>query len=114
VQTTAPPPYASSRNDIWSLNSGHATQWHEWDGEVVVYDDCSGDTLKLDVIAAESFRLLTQGPARLEDLVHHLSAILELEPDPRLYRLTEITLERLQLSNLVVVKKAEVAGKPRQ
>lgn len=80
----------------------------------MVYDDRSGDTLKLDVVAAEAFKRLAQGPTRLEDIVHHLAAVLELEADPRLYRLTEITLERLQLSDLAEVEKAQPDHKPRR
>jgi PqqD family protein of HPr-rel-A system len=112
VPESALPPFAASRNDVWSLNPQHATQWREWDGEVVVYDDRSGDTLKLDVIAAETFKRLTLGPVRQDDIVQHLATILGLEPDPRLYRLTEITLERLQSSHLVLVEKAKRTAQP--
>jgi len=94
-----PPPPSES---VWRIVPDHATAWRAWDGEIVVYDDLSGDTLKLDVIMAATFQRLQQGAASLDAVADHLAATLELEGDPRLWRLAEIALERLALSELVV------------
>ena len=98
------PPFALARDRVWRLDPAHVAAWRAWAGEVVVYDDRSGDTLKLDVIAAEAFRLLSLGPVRQEDVVGHIAGVLDLEADPRLYRLTEIALERLAASNLAIAE----------
>ena len=94
---------------MWRLNASHATAWRAWEGEIVVYDDVSGDTLKLDVITAEIFKLLAQGPATEDAIVSHLAQSLELDPEPKLYRLSEIALERLELANLAEAQNHQSA-----
>jgi len=78
---------------------------------MVIYDDTSGDTLKLDFLMAATFQRLLAGPATLPELVDCLAAALELEVDPRLRRLVEIALERFALSDLAV---AETPPDPQQ
>lgn len=73
-----------------------------WDGEIVIYDDFSGDTMKLDVVMAEIFKRLTQAAATQAEIVAYLASELDLEVDPRLERLTEITLGRFAASGLIV------------
>jgi PqqD family protein of HPr-rel-A system len=93
---------APSRESVWRIDPDHATAWRAWDGEIVVYDDLSGDTLKLDVIMAATFQRLQQGASSLDVVADHLATTLDLEGDPRLRRLAEIALERLSLSELIV------------
>jgi PqqD family protein of HPr-rel-A system len=69
---------------------------------MVIYDDLSGDTLKLDVIMAEIFRRVQQGAATFEQLAQHLSNVLDVEIDLRLERLVEIALERFEASGLLI------------
>jgi hypothetical protein len=69
---------------------------------MVIYDDLSGDTLKLDVIMAEIFRRVQQGAATFEQLAQHLSNVLDVEIDLRLERLIEIALERFEVSGLMI------------
>jgi len=108
---SAYPPTLSDET-LWSIDPAHATAWRAWDGEMVVYDDLSGDTLKLDVIMTALFQRLQQGPAGLRELVDGLGAVLEMEVDPRLHRLVEITLERFVLSELVVAQPAPAPQSP--
>lgn len=89
---------------LWRIAPEHATAWRAWDGEIVVYDDLSGDTLKLDVIMAATFQRLQQGAVSRDVVADHLAATLDLEGDPRLRRLAEIALERLSLSELIVAE----------
>lgn len=96
-----PPPSSES---LWRIAPEHATAWRAWDGEIVIYDDLSGDTLKLDVIMAATFQCLQQEAASLDVVADHLAATLELEDDPRVRRLAEIALERLSLSELIVAE----------
>jgi PqqD family protein of HPr-rel-A system len=87
----------------WRLNTPRVTSWRNWDGEVVVYDDLSGDTMKLDIVMSAIFRRMQQGTATTDDLVRHLAKVLDLEMDLRLQRLVEIALERFEDSGLLVV-----------
>jgi PqqD family protein of HPr-rel-A system len=87
---------------MWRVNSSRVSSWRAWDGEVVVYDDLSGDTLKLDSVMSEIFRRLQNGSASEEALVDHLAAVLQLPAtDMRLARLIEIALERLDHCGLI-------------
>lgn len=97
-------PTAPFRDMMWRVVPDHATAWRAWDGEMVVYDDISGDTLKLDVIMAASFQRLLRGPATTSELVEGLAELLEMDEDPRLRRLVEIALERFVLCDLAVAE----------
>ncbi len=88
------------------MNTPHVGAWRMWDGEAVVYDDLSGDTLKLDVIMSEIFSRLQQSAASQDELVQHLSKTLDLDIDLRLQRLAEIALERFEDSGLMVRTEA--------
>lgn len=54
--------------------------WRQWDGEIVVYSDLSGDTHHLDALAAEVFEALIEAPSDFDGLVKRISASLSLEP----------------------------------
>jgi PqqD family protein of HPr-rel-A system len=69
---------------------------------MVIYDDLSGDTLKLDVVTAEIFRRVQQEAATSEQLAQHLSSVLDVEVDLRLERLIEIALERFEVCGLMI------------
>ena len=73
-----------------------------WNGEIVVYDDRSGDTLKLDVVMAEIFRHLLDRAATEEELAKHLAFAFDLDIDPKLQRLTQLALDRFQDCGLLV------------
>ena len=94
------PPYPTKQFN-WRLNARRISAWRKWDGEAVVYDDLSGDTLKLDVIMAEVFARLHQGGATSGELAQHLAKALDVEVDLRLERLVEIAIERFADSGLI-------------
>lgn len=73
---------------------------------MVIYDDLSGDTLKLDVVMAEILRRVQQDAATFEQLAQHLSNVLDVEIDLRLERLVEIALERFEASGLLISAEA--------
>ena len=68
---------------------------------MVVYDDVSGDTLKLDSIMTVIFLALTDRPSDSTGLVAHLAEVLEVENDPKLRQLIQIGLDRLAACGLV-------------
>lgn len=80
----------------WQLNHARIAAWRIWDGEVAIYDDLSGDTFKLDLIMAEIFIRLQKTEASPDELVQHLSQVLDIETDLRLERLVEIALKRFE------------------
>ncbi len=52
----------------WRVASPAALSWRSWAGEIVVYDDGSGDTHYLEPLAAEVFERLLDAPADLDEL----------------------------------------------
>lgn len=95
-------PQAAARKAVWRLDPERATAWRIWDGEAVVYDDLSGDTLRLDVVMTEIFKRLHQGPASLAQLTAQLASVLDLEQDLRLEHVTRTALDRLAECGLTV------------
>ncbi len=85
----------------WRINRAHASSWRSWDGEVVVYDDLSGDTMKLDAIMAEAFTCFLKAPATELELVEHLASVFDLETDMRLQHLADIAIERFVAAGLI-------------
>src|SRR3546814_5009708 len=51
-----PQPSAAGEQALWRVNRLRVSRWRMWGGEAVIYDDLSGDTLKLDAIMSEIFR----------------------------------------------------------
>lgn len=68
---------------------------------MVVYDDLSGDTQKLDLVTAEVFKRLRQGEATLSQLTDHLAKALDLEGNRRLAHIAETAVTRLAAQGLV-------------
>ncbi len=88
-------------NERWKINREHASSWRKWDGEMVVYDELSGNTMKLDVIMAEAFTHFLDAPATQGQLVEHLASVFDLEADLRLQHLAGIAIGRLADTGLI-------------
>ena len=95
-QTTATRPDA-----LWQSDEQPEVSWRCWDGEIVIYDDRSGDTMKLDIIMSEIFRLVLQRPATGSAITSHLAATFDLPADARLRRITDRALRRLREAALI-------------
>lgn len=85
----------------WQINRDHLDSWCCWGGEIVVYDDCSGATMKLDIITSEIFRFMLQRPATEAAITQHLAAALDLAVDGQLRHITRMALHRLREAALV-------------
>ena len=85
----------------WRINTAHALSWRSWDGEMVIYDDLSGDTLKLEVLMAEAFRHLQQAPATRAELTAYLAQTFELEDDTRMALWATRMIERFEKAGLI-------------
>jgi PqqD family protein of HPr-rel-A system len=59
---------------------GSFVQWREWDGEIVAYNDRTGDTHHFADLAAWMFRLLTTMSANAEAIAAAASDEIELPP----------------------------------
>ena len=86
----------------WRIETERVSAWREWDGEIVVYDDLSGDTLKLDAMMSLIFRQLLRAKSTAPQLASQMAAALELDDDPKLMQLTELALRRLAGCGLAV------------
>ncbi len=60
---------------------GPAVQWRDWDGEIVAYNDRTGDTHHFADLAAWMFRLLIA--RTLDESGIHAAAEAEIELPPR-------------------------------
>jgi PqqD family protein of HPr-rel-A system len=87
--------------DLWQVCDQHAESWRCWDGEIVIYDHRSGDTMKLDIIMSEIFRFMLQRPVTGSAITDHLAATFELAADQRLRHITDRALHRLREAALI-------------
>ena len=92
---------APSQHRLWQICHRHAGVWRCWEGEVVVYDDLSGDTMKLDIIVSELFRLMLQGPVTESQIAHHLASRWQLKADPQIDKVVALALHRLREAELI-------------
>ena len=64
---------------IWRLVREPPLLWRAWEGEIVVYNDASGDTYHLDPLAAEIFETLLATPANCDELTDRIAQALGVE-----------------------------------
>lgn len=79
----------------WQVSHHYTESWRCWDGEIVLYDHRSGDTMKLNIIMSEIFRFVLQRPATGPAIMDHLAATFDLAADDRLRHITNRALRRL-------------------
>ena len=91
----------TGNEQTWQIDRNRLGYWRCWDDEVVIYDDTSGDTMRLDVVLTQAFFRLLDAPATQAELTEHLAKILGLDVDRQLERYTAMALERFQRSRLI-------------
>src|SRR3546814_14817227 len=90
-----PQPSAAGEQALWRVNRLRVSRWRMWGGEAVIYDDLSGDTLKLDAIMSEIFRRLQPAAAPRDQPLRHLAQAPDFErADFRLPLLTAVAPRR--------------------
>lgn len=99
-----------SQRDAWQVSRRHLESWRCWDGEIVIYDDLSGDTMKLDIIMSAIFRFMLQRPATQTAITEHLAVALDLTADKQLRHITAMALHRL--CEAEVVQPLSTPGAP--
>lgn len=92
---------APSQHRLWQISHQHAGVWRCWQGEVVIYDDLSGDTMKLDIIMSAVFRFMLHGPVTESQIAHHLASRWELKADPQIGNLAALALRRLREAEMI-------------
>ena len=70
---------ATGSSEKWELAEGCRLHWISWDDEYVVFDEGSGDTHLLDVLAAEVLKVLEQSPRYEQALTERVLARLGLD-----------------------------------
>ena len=66
--------------DMATRRIGSFVHWREWDGEIVAYNDRTGDTHHFADLSAWLFRLLTRGAASDAAIAAAVASEIELPP----------------------------------
>src|SRR3546814_5005735 len=99
-RNTDPLPTNTSHQTTWQISHQRAGIWRRWDGEVVVYDDVSGDTMKLDAIVSEVLRLMLDGPVTADQVTERLATAFAVSAGTDLRKLAATALSRLSEAGL--------------
>jgi len=75
---------AGDLDRMWTIEAPQALAWRSWDGEILLYDDRTGDVHHLDVASAAIFESVLTGPRSLRDLVASTADRLEVVTDSEL------------------------------
>ncbi len=66
--------------DAATRRIGPFVHWREWDGEIIAYNDRTGDTHHFADLSAWLFRLLTRAPASDDAIAAAAAREIELPP----------------------------------
>jgi PqqD family protein of HPr-rel-A system len=69
---------------VYRLAAENGLFWRAWDGEIVVLNQASGDTHRLDLFASAAFEALLAAPADATTLARRLAEELDVPADARL------------------------------
>jgi hypothetical protein len=68
---------------IYRLAIENGLVWRAWDGEIVVLNEASGDTHRLDLFASAAFEALLEAPADALGLTRRVAEELGVAVDAR-------------------------------
>jgi PqqD family protein of HPr-rel-A system len=88
----------------WRTPPHSRLHWQSWEDESVVYNSRSGSTHLLDLVAAETLKILEKQSATLPELVDIVASLFKIEPNAELSRHLEklvLELEKLELLEMV-------------
>jgi len=92
----------------WRVASPAALSWRSWAGEIVVYDDGSGDTHYLEPLAAEVFERLLDAPADLDELAARVAQSLAVDRDDELAQAIGAVVDQFRACGLVARQAAAI------
>jgi PqqD family protein of HPr-rel-A system len=84
----------------WRLAEQQSLSLKEWDGDIVVYNDASGDTHLIEGVAAAVFDILVDAPASDEHLVKQIAAVSG-EPREAIERAVGEAINGLRLKGVI-------------
>ncbi len=84
------------RKTVWCVASDARLHWREWDGEVVLFHENSGNIHHLNLFAATAIRQLLEAPADSETLTERTASKLDLPVDDEARDGIEQLLTRLK------------------
>jgi len=58
--------------------------WQSWEGEIIVFNEASGDTHRLDLVASATFEALLEMPGNADHLTRRVAEDLGTEPSAEL------------------------------
>jgi PqqD family protein of HPr-rel-A system len=90
----------------WRTPPYFRLHWQSWEDESVIYNSTSGSTHLLDLVAAETLKILEKEPATVPELVEMVASSFKIDPNDELSRhLEKLVLELEKLELLEVVQR---------
>lgn len=86
---------------VWQLVRQPELLWRAWEGEIVVYNDASGDTHHLDPLAAEAFEAFLEAPIDTAGLTSRIAESLGVEKTTELGDALTKIVERFHSFGLI-------------
>ena len=90
-------------DEQWWVPDPNALEWRSWDGEVVLYDERSGEILYFDPETSAIFEMLTTAPTSLHDLTTELADELQVQADGELEGMVATIVRMLHGKHIVAV-----------
>lgn len=85
----------------WYVPRGRRLLWYERDGEAVVFNRQSGKTHYLNTLASEVLHRFEAAPQSVADVVAHLNAIWDGDPDDEMDRHVQALTEAFVHQGLI-------------
>ena len=86
---------------IWGVVRDPPCLWREWADGAVVYNEATGDTHRLNPLAAEMFHSLLAEPATLPQLTERVAHSIGIEIDEELARRVKAVVRQLRSFGLL-------------
>lgn len=69
---------------VYRLATENGLVWRSWDGEIVVLNEASGDTHRLDLVASAAFEVLLEAPVDRQTLTRRVAEDLGAVDEQRI------------------------------
>ncbi len=86
---------------VYSLNSAVRLHWTNWDDELVVFDEISGQTHELDTLRAFVLNAISESPQTIDLLCSQIEEVMRLEYSAEMKVLLAKILEEFETHGLI-------------